>query len=102
MTTYVLRNGELIEKSLAAPLESDSGLRLRFASDTMDPLRHMANGQMYDSKSEFRKATKAAGCIEVGDQANLGRRRQPIRLDKRERVEHIKRAIYELKNGRRA
>ena len=100
MTTYVLRNGELIEKSMAGDVHEE-GPRLRYISDHMDALKHMANGRVYDSKSEFRKATKAAGCVEVGDQSGFGTRRQPIKLDKRERVEHIKRAIYELQNGRR-
>lgn len=31
-------------------------------------LLNHANGRMYDSKSEFRKATKRAGCVEVGTQ----------------------------------
>lgn len=36
--------------------------------DSMDPLVNHANGRIYDSKSEFRKATRAAGCIEVGNE----------------------------------
>lgn len=31
-------------------------------------LLNHANGRMYDSKSEFRNATKRAGCVEVGTQ----------------------------------
>ena len=37
-------------------------------SDIMPETRHMANGKTYTSKSEYRKATKAAGCIEVGNE----------------------------------
>lgn len=29
-------------------------------------LRNHADGKMYDSKSEFSKATKRAGCVEIG------------------------------------
>lgn len=36
--------------------------------DTMDPLVNMADGQVYDSKSEFRRTTKAHGLIEVGNE----------------------------------
>lgn len=35
--------------------------------DTMPALRHMADGRIYESKSRFRAATRAAGCIEVGN-----------------------------------
>lgn len=38
-------------------------------SDTMNAAVHPANGMVLDSKSSFRKVTKAHGLIEVGDQA---------------------------------
>ncbi len=34
--------------------------------DRMRPLLHPCTGQMIDSKSRFRKITKAHGCVEVG------------------------------------
>lgn len=37
--------------------------------DTMDALQHPATGQVMDSKSAFRRATRDAGCVEIGDQA---------------------------------
>jgi hypothetical protein len=37
--------------------------------DGMDPAKHMANGQTYDSKSEFRRVTRAHGLIELGTDA---------------------------------
>jgi hypothetical protein len=102
MTTYVFRDGRCIEKQYAEDLDSDCAAP-HVIRDQMDALRHMADGKMYDSKSAFRKATKAAGCVEVGDQPNYGRnRRDPPKLDKRERVEAIKKTIYDLKNGNRA
>ena len=71
--------------------------------DGMDPLRNMADGRVYDSKNRFRAATKAAGCVEGGnDTAHLLKPREPIKLSRRERRESIKRAISELKNGRPA
>jgi hypothetical protein len=65
-------------------------------SDNMDQTRHMASGKYYDSKSEFRKATKAYGCIEVGNDAQaLPKPRKPVTLDRQARRETIRRAMYE-------
>lgn len=70
-------------------------------TDTMEPTRHMADGKLYTSKHKFRAATKAHGCIEVGnDAAAQPRARKYIAPDRRQRREDIKRAIYELRNGR--
>jgi hypothetical protein len=96
MTTYVLRNGELVEKEYAAPLESSNGAP-HVIRDTMDETRHMATGRMFTSKRGFRAETRAAGCVEIGD--HKFKPRVPIKLDKRQRVEHIQRAIHDLRNG---
>lgn len=62
----------------------------------------MADGQTYDSKAAFRAATKRAGCVEVGNETEtLLRPRKPIELDRRQRKDDIRRAIWELKNGRK-
>ena len=70
-----------------------------FNSDTMEPTQHMASGKMFTSKAKFRAETKAHGCIEVGNE--MPKPRKPIKLSKRQRREDIKRAVYELRNGRR-
>lgn len=102
MTTYVLRDGELIEKHLAPP-PIDTGpsscFRMNFISDTMEPTLHMATGRLHTSKAKFRADTRASGCVEVGDQKNYGKRKFVPKLDKRQRVEDIKRAIHQLQNG---
>lgn len=68
-------------------------------SDIMEPTRHMVTGNYHTSKSEFRKETMAAGCIEVGNEtATLLKPRQPIMPDRRQRGEDIKRAIHDLRN----
>jgi len=36
--------------------------------DIMEPTWHPATGTMIDSKSKFRRETKAAGCIEYGNE----------------------------------
>lgn len=37
-------------------------------TDSMDPAAHPCTGKVMDSKSEFRKVTKAHGCVEVGNE----------------------------------
>lgn len=96
--SYVMRDGELVPKHLAAPL-FEPNVAPNIIRDGMDATVHMATGRVFESKSAFRRETKAAGCVEVGD--HKFKPRVPIKLDKRERVEHVKRAIYELKNGGR-
>lgn len=45
--------------------------RVYIISDHMPAARHMATGGMFDSKSAFRAATRAAGCVELGNDAPL-------------------------------
>lgn len=70
-------------------------------SDTMPLLKHAGTGKYSDSKSEHRKMTKQGGWIELGNelQANTSDRPSP-KMDKMQRKDDIRRAIYELKNGR--
>ena len=37
-------------------------------TDTMPAIRSEADGRMYDSKSSYRRALRAAGCVEVGNE----------------------------------
>ncbi len=98
MTTYVLRKGKLVEKALAAPLH-EGEQSTYVISDIMEPTRHMANNRYYTSKSEFRRATKAAGCQEFGNELpTLLKPRQPVKLDRAKRREDIRRTLYELRN----
>ena len=101
MATFVYRNGELVEKHLAEPLvDIDYGSAFHYISDHMDPTFHHAALKRYDSKSEYRKATKAHGCIEVGSDSNYGKKRLfTPKLDNRQRREDIQKTIYQLKNG---
>lgn len=97
--SYVIRDGQLVPKHLAAPLYEPSAAP-NVIRDGMDPTVHMATGRVFESKSAFRRETKAAGCIEVGDH-KFKAKRDPIKLDRHERVDAIKRSIYDLRNGRR-
>jgi hypothetical protein len=67
-------------------------------SDTMDLTRHMADGRFYDSKHRFREVTKAHGCVEIGTDTSFLKPRKPIKLDRRQRRDDIRRAIYDLRN----
>ena len=97
MTTYVYRNGELVEKSLAVP-KHQSGSATHVIRDEMEPTKHMADGQMYTSKAKFREATRAAGCVEVGNEtATLLKPRQRVELSREQRRNEIRRAISQLR-----
>ncbi len=75
-----------------APRGPESHLpRPMVISDTMDLTEHV-DGRFYDSKSRFREVTKAAGCIEVGN--------DPARFRKKERIhdrEGIRTALKKAK-----
>lgn len=73
---------------------------LNFISDHMPDTRHMANGKTYSSKAAFRSATKAAGCVEVGNDSSYldPKPRKPAQLDRGQRRESIRKALYEARN----
>jgi hypothetical protein len=65
-------------------------------SDEMRATKHHATGEYMTSKRAFSKATRAAGCIELGNEQIQPRK--PVVLDRAQRREDIKRTIYELRN----
>lgn len=91
MTTYVLRDGKLIEKSKAPPRTGGAFV----ISDTMQAMRHPVTGKLMDSKSQFRAITRAAGCVEVGNETMRDRRRLEG-FDSNTRKADIARAIQQL------
>ena len=97
MTTYVYRNGELIEKSLAAPKhQSDSATNV--IRDEIEPTRHMADGNYYTSKAKMREVNKIHHCIEVGNEiATITKPRKRIELSREQRRNEIRRAISQLR-----
>jgi hypothetical protein len=99
MPTFVYRNGKLVDKNRAPPKGYSNAKLLGVISDIMPETKHMADGQVYTSKAKFREATRAAGCIEVGNEtATLLKPRAPVTLDRGQRRDAIKKAIYELRN----
>lgn len=97
MTSYVMRNGKLVDKSIAGP-KYYSNSATNVITDAMPHLMNHADGNYYDSKSNFRKATRANGCYELGNDVNT-KQRQPIKLDPQKRKDDIRRAFYEVRNG---
>ena len=104
MARYVYRpqhpnrdeNG-MVDVLIAGP-KYESGNATNVISDHMDPLRHMANGLMYDSKAAFRKATKDAGCCEVGNEVStLLKPRPRVELSRNDRRDAIRKAIAQLR-----
>ena len=101
MATFVYRKGKLVEKHLAPPRNVKLGRAHQVISDEMPETRHMADGKYYTSKKKFREATRAAGCVEVGNETStLLKPREKVSLDPRQRREHIREAIHQLKNRR--
>ena len=99
MTTYVIRNGKLVDKRVAPPKGAKHGKASYVISDEMPETRHMADGKHYTSKARFRQATRAAGCIEVGNETStLLKPRKPITLSRADRRDAIRHAIQQLVN----
>ena len=99
MTTFVYRNGELVDKNIAGPKNEKLGTTAYVISDEMPETRHMASGEYFTSKAKFRQATRAAGCVEVGNETStLLKPRPKIELDRGARREAIQRTIYDLRN----
>jgi hypothetical protein len=95
MPTEVYRNGKFVLKHLAPP-RYPAGKAPNVISDSMDPLKHMGTGRILDSKSAFRRDTKASGCVEVGtDPAAL---RERPKFEPRGVHEDVKRAVQELRS----
>lgn len=97
MTTFVYRDGKLIEKSKAPP---KSGAFV--ISDYLpEALEHhgYSDGRRTDSKATFRRWTREAGLVEKGNDRQRSERR--LGADTREVVRDVAQAVNMLKNGYR-
>lgn len=94
--TFVMRDGKLVPKHMAAPMERHGTIHI--IPDGMGDTWHPVTGKFSDSKSAFRRMTKEAGCEEVGNERPTPKPKS-LKLDNRQRREDIQRAIYELRNG---
>ncbi len=97
MAVFVYRKGKIVDARKAGPKYAGNSATY-VISDEMAETRHMADNKYYTSKAKFRQATRAAGCVEVGTEtATLLKKREPIRLDRQQRVDSIRRAIEQLR-----
>lgn len=97
MPTYVMRNGRLVRKERAEPLNSPMVI-----SDYLgEQLEHhgYSDGRKTDSKSTFRRWTKEAGLVEKGND-RISTVRQ-IGSNDREVIRDVAHAVNMLKNGYR-
>lgn len=102
MTTYVYHNGKVIDKA-RAPAKYFAGKAAYVISDEMDATRHMATGEYMTSKSKFRRATRDAGCVEVGnDTSHMLKARAPITFDRNTRRQQVRESIRRQLHGGRA
>lgn len=67
MTKYVWHNGAWVRAIRVSRPPVFPGI----IRDSMDALVHPADGQTYDSKSQFRRVTAEHGLIEMGNDAPM-------------------------------
>jgi hypothetical protein len=97
---WVWRNGELVEKGgpldIRPPVARGAFPTPAVIGDTQPDLICHADGKRYSSKSAMRKAVKAAGCVELGNDAASFRREPAVeRITKRE----IGEALQKVRQG---
>ena len=80
----------VVSKYEAPPLHASDPAFYAIA-DGMDPVRNMADGKMYDSKSAYYGAVRAHGCEVIGNDRVERQRREmpPVSAD-------LRRALREL------
>ena len=85
------------------PVAASSLPRPYVVSDSLGgEVKHMATGRMLDSKSEHRRLNKELGLVELGNEKSAHlKQERPAKLDKAQRKNDIRKAIHELRNGRR-
>lgn len=69
---------------------ADAGFYI--VSDNIDAFRSMADGKMYDSKSQYRSDLKARGLVELGNEQPKGPRNEmrPVRDDLRRSLQQLR------------
>lgn len=73
------------------------GPRGQIIEDTMPLTWHPCDGQHYDSKSQFRRVTRAHGGLETGGESQKHVEKNRPQLSREDRKQDIARAIRRLK-----
>ena len=69
MTTYIIHEGQLVEvRRVSRPSKFPA-----IIGDSMGATLHPCDGQLYDSKSQFRRITAQHGMVEMGNDAPMTR-----------------------------
>lgn len=101
--TYVWRDGKMIPIEDAKPLYEINSTH-SVIQDTIDATESMADGKVYESKSQYYRSLKAQGYEVVGneykDRSKWGARRSETTAERYERRKDIRndiqRAMYQL------
>lgn len=70
----VVRDGKYMSWDEACEQEQEKYHSI--INDEMPATWHPSDGKFYTSKRKFRAATKAAGCVEIGDEPLIDRREE--------------------------
>lgn len=91
--TYVWRNGELVEKHLAAPIDSESNVP-GFIPD-IQPFVSPIDGTVINSRTQYRDHCKRHDVVPTAELAGLPSQRNPAARTKQDQ-EQLKRQIADL------
>ena len=91
MTKYVWHDGDWREYVPMPPAP-----RVYIIRDGMEPLRHMATGEIMDSKSAYSKKTKDLGYVEFGNDVPMPQK--PVWHDATRKAD-IAQAVEMVKQG---
>lgn len=100
-STFVIRNGRMVDKRQAAPLNMSTDPRVYVIGDVMDPAKHPGSGKVYDSKARFRADTRAMGFVEAGNDPAIRRDvgiNGRVKVSQADVAQDVKRAIEELRS----
>lgn len=94
--TYVFRNGELIPKHLAPPLNAPAGRGLQVIKD-IEPYRNIAvDNKVVGGRRQHRDMLRAHGLVEMGTDAPTKVPRAPENRVDRGLVQELKRVMGKL------
>ncbi len=72
MAEAVVPKSEMVVRRGNRPVQRNPDLACpHIATDCMDPVKSMLDGEMYDSKSRLRQTYKEGGVIEVGNDPSI-------------------------------
>ncbi len=86
MGTFYYYNEDTKTFSTTAPEKKEKARSASIIQDSMEATWHPCTGKLMDSKSQFRKITKAHGCIEVGNEKMVDKTHQQIETNVRDEL----------------